>query len=840
MQFSTGQKIGATFGFALLALSGASVVSSRAMTDFAQAAGRVEQSLQVLTDLNGVSARLLAAELGQRNYLLTGDESELETYHVAAGATQQELGDLRHLTADNPHQQQRLVTLEPLVTKAFADLQETIDLQRQTGVAAAQTQLLEGQGKPVINHIGQVISEMQEAEQDLFKTRHEDLNAIARWMFFAVITRNVLALLFVAVSGLVVYRDVAARTRTEAALRESEARVKAQYKGIPIPTYTWQKSGEDFVLVDYNDAAEILTRGGMANLMGKPASETHKERPEVVKILRQCAAEKAVLRRELPYRLLTTGEDKYLAITCAFVPPDLLVLHTEDITARKRAEAELARLKHQQELILRSVADGIQVLDLQGKVIFVNPAAVRMIGDEAEELIGQSMHETLHHSKSDGTPYPREECPISLTLQDGSLHHVTNEVFWRRDGTSFPVEYTSAPIREQGEVAGTVVTFRDISEQRAVERLKDEFISVVSHELRTPLTSIRGALGLLTSGLIGALPEKGQRMLEIAVNNTDRLVRLINDILDIERMQSGKVTMQRQLCDAGALLTQATDEMRGLAEKAGITLAVTPQPLQLWADPDRVVQTLTNLVSNAIKFSTAGGTVWVSVALQGEEAIFTVRDQGRGIPADKRESIFERFQQVDASDSRQKGGTGLGLAICRSIVQQHGGRIWVESTVGQGSTFYFTLPARREAEESMSALPGPPLVLVCDDDPSVLEVVGAMLEQHGYQVLKAASGQEAIERALVTRPAAILLDLLMPGMSGWETMAVLKERPETSNIPLIILSGVQRQNGNLLPPTNSALSSGQYYSSLISSYLTTTDLPSSTGSASRISSIVSR
>src|SRR5262249_47477948 len=150
-----------------------------------------------------------------------------------------------------------------------------------------------------------------------------------------------------------------------------------------------------------------------------------------------------------------------------------------------------------------------------------------------------------------------------------------------------------------------------------------------------PLTSVRGALGLLASGLIGSLPERGQRMLEIAVNNTDRLVRLINDILDIERMQSGKVTMQRQHCNAATVLTQATDEMRGMAEKAGITLIVTPQPLQLWVDPDRIVQTLTNLVSNAIKFSPAGGTVWISVAPHGEEAVFTVRDQGRGIPADK-------------------------------------------------------------------------------------------------------------------------------------------------------------------------------------------------------------
>jgi CheY-like chemotaxis protein len=276
--------------------------------------------------------------------------------------------------------------------------------------------------------------------------------------------------------------------------------------------------------------------------------------------------------------------------------------------------------------------------------------------------------------------------------------------------------------------------------------------------------------------------------LEIAVNNTDRLVRLINDILDIERMQLGKVSMQRRLCDTATLLTQAVEEMQAMADGAGVTLAVTPFPLRVWADPDRIVQTLTNLLSNAIKFSPAGGTVWVTVARQKEEAVFTVRDQGRGIPADKLETIFERFQQVDASDARKRGGTGLGLAICRSIVRQHEGRIWAESVFGKGSAFFFTLPVWKEAEQPLSVPEGRPLVLVCDDDPSVREVVGAVLEHHGYQAVTAASGQEAVAQAAAQQPAAILLDLLMPGMNGWETMATLKGRRETRAIPIIIFS----------------------------------------------------
>ena len=261
--------------------------------------------------------------------------------------------------------------------------------------------------------------------------------------------------------------------------------------------------------------------------------------------------------------------------------------------------------------------------------------------------------------------------------------------------------YITTPIRdERDELAGAVVTFNDITERRAVERMKNEFISEVSHELRTPLTSIRGSLGLLAGGMLGPLPEQGRHMLDIAVSNTDRLVRLLNDILDIERMESGTITLERRDCNAADLTTQATDVMQKMADEAGVTLSTTAQTAQLYADPDRILQTLTNLLSNAIKFSPRGGTVWLRAERRGYELRFQVEDQGRGMPADKLESIFERFQQVDASDSREKGGTGLGLPICRSIVQQHGGKIWAEGAEGQGSTFSFTLPTAAEGERT--------------------------------------------------------------------------------------------------------------------------------------------
>lgn len=435
------------------------------------------------------------------------------------------------------------------------------------------------------------------------------------------------------------------------------------------------------------------------------------------------------------------------------------------LVERQQAQASLARLSHQNELILNSAGEGIYGLDLQGKITFANPAAARMLGYEVSELIGQWMHTLLNHAGFDGTPYLLSENPIYATLRDGTLQSRSEDLFQRRDGSRFPVEYVSTPIHEQDSIVGAVVIFKDITDRQIVEQMKDEFISIVSHELRTPLTSIRSTLGLLASGWLRSYPDKSQRMLEIAFSNTNRLVRLISDILDVERIKFGKVMMEKKTCNAADLMVQSVDAMRAMADKADITLCLTPVSATLWADPDRIIQTLTNLLSNAIKFSPPGSTVWLTAEIRNQEAtllipqtqkgskaltearnnsthaaamgnfdrrqepeagsqqanhstptthhppnpaplaaciLFSIKDQGIGIPEDKLETIFDRFQQVDTSNSRSRGGSGLGLTICRGIVQQHGGRIWVESQLGQGSTFYVALPLGEHCESHSS------------------------------------------------------------------------------------------------------------------------------------------
>lgn len=459
--------------------------------------------------------------------------------------------------------------------------------------------------------------------------------------------------------------------------------------------------------------------------------------------------------------------------------------------------ADLRRLGRRTESILESAGEGIYGVDVDGRATFVNPSAAALVGYPVEELIGKRLHDLIHHASPDGEPLDWEACPLSAALKKEATVHAKDEAYWRKDGSRFPVEYTATPMRgESGELAGAVVVFRDVTERRAMDQMKDEFISVVSHELRTPLTSIRGALGLLAGGALGEVPEKGKRMMDIAVENTDRLVRLINDILDIERMTSGKVVLNKETCDVSELMGRVVELMGPLAAASSVEMSVEVGAWHLWADPDRLVQTLTNLISNAVKFSPPGSTVEIQVRREGDDVVFTVADQGRGIPPDQLESIFGRFQQVDASDSRDKGGTGLGLAICRGIVEQHGGRVWAENRPGGGALFTLTLPAPADAPSPQSPDNGSepvdgrprPAVLVCDDDPMVRQAVETMLERHGFRPLLAASGEEAVEMALAERPAAILLDLLMPAMSGWDTAAALKSRPETADIPIVVLS----------------------------------------------------
>ncbi|MEO1294264.1 MAG: ATP-binding protein [Cyanobacteria bacterium J06636_16] len=384
-------------------------------------------------------------------------------------------------------------------------------------------------------------------------------------------------------------------------------------------------------------------------------------------------------------------------------------LHRE-IQDRKQVEAALRQSEEQLRLITNNLPVLIAYVDCHERYRFNNQTYQYWFGQAPTEIYGKSMQAVM-----DATYYQAIHPYIKTALAGNQVTYESELTL--KDGRSHSVSVTYVPhVERLGEappqLKGFFALTTDISDRKAIERMKDEFIAVVSHELRTPLTSIHGSLKLMATGRLGHLSAEGQQMLEVADENTDRLVRLVNSVLDLQRIESGEVTMDAQVCDAADLIEQAVEAMQAIAQQHDIELQTQADPISIWADPDYIVQTLTNLISNAIKFSNSGDAIRLAVRSNFEPilpshlsdtvlhrhraapamALFCVQDYGQGIPSDKLNSIFERFQQVDSSDSRKKGGTGLGLAICRKIVEQHGGQIWAESQIGIGSFFYFTVP----------------------------------------------------------------------------------------------------------------------------------------------------
>jgi len=454
--------------------------------------------------------------------------------------------------------------------------------------------------------------------------------------------------------------------------------------------------------------------------------------------------------------------------------------------ARERERAE--ELSRQQEILLGSVADGICGVDRNGLVRFANPAAARLLGARPANLIGKPVHQLVHGS----APPDRkcgEDCP--LRRASGQRKSITGEgTIFRSNGTGFPAEFFLNPILDQGRFSGSVLSFRDISQRYALDRMKDEFVSTVSHELRTPLTSIRGALGLLSSGMLGSINEKAANLLRIALSNSERLVRLINDILDLERTQSGREPLAFRPVQLGEVVRQAIDGMQPVADEAGVLLIHDKTQVEVVADQDRLLQVVTNLLSNAVKFSPQNSAVSVMLRSGASGVTLSVIDQGRGIPAEKLEAIFGRFQQVDASDSRQKGGSGLGLAICRAIVLQHSGRIWAERNPVRGSTFRVFLPYQPAAVKSENGETSPTshgAVLVADTNGATRPLIAEQLARSGYRIVEATTVDQAVAVAH-DGVSAIVLDTALDGINGWEILPMLRRESPEAQTPVVLVS----------------------------------------------------
>ena len=391
--------------------------------------------------------------------------------------------------------------------------------------------------------------------------------------------------------------------------------------------------------------------------------------------------------------LYNSIEQKVVERTRDLESANKLLADTRDIVAQE---------KKQLESVLNATREGIIMVDPGGYLVFANRSF--------NEMFQFSLPDHLEEKKWNIKELvSRQELFQEAAKYESELQELLKKPDEIQSGQIVSIlprlliiNWFSAPVRVENENAiGRIIAFRDVTREKEVERMKDEFVSIVSHELRTPMTSLGGSLSLVLDGTVGEINEDQRELLEIAKNNTTRLIRLINDILDISKIESGKIKMKNEQVDIRGVVHDSVEGIKGFAHDHAVSVdSVIEEGLPvLTADKDRLIQVVTNLLSNAIKFSPAEGTVHVKTWKEEDKVYLSVRDEGAGIPPEYHEKIFEKFQQVDSSSVRQKGGTGLGLPICRAIVGELKGKLWVESEEGKGSTFFLFLPIQKPAAE---------------------------------------------------------------------------------------------------------------------------------------------
>jgi PAS domain S-box-containing protein len=469
------------------------------------------------------------------------------------------------------------------------------------------------------------------------------------------------------------------------------------------------------------------------------------------------------------------------------------------VLSEKAALDANAQLRNS-ETQLRDITDTLPALlsyvDADQRFRFHNRAYEEALGLTSEQIDGKHLREVLGEKIYQATAPQVEQVMAGYPVV---YERIRNNL--RGDPRDYVVNYFPryGEGKDEGRVIGFYSLATDITELKRLDRIKSEFVSTVSHELRTPLTSIRGSLGLIAGGVAGQLPDAVKSLVEIAKNNCERLIRLINDILDIEKIESGKMQLNLQVLALKPLLVQAlaANEGFGAAKNVRLRLVCPDETLQVHADSDRLTQVVTNLLSNAMKFSPPDETVEVHVLRAGPGVRVEVRDRGPGIPEEFRKRIFQKFSQADSSDTRQTSGTGLGLNISRAIIERLGGTMGFESDAGTGSTFFFELPQAPWAQPDdqpvatlAASTPAStrPRILVCEDDHDIAHLIGLMLEKGGFDVDRAYTAAMALALLEKTRYAAMTVDLELPDQDGVTLVLTLRRQAHTRDLPIVVVS----------------------------------------------------
>lgn len=462
--------------------------------------------------------------------------------------------------------------------------------------------------------------------------------------------------------------------------------------------------------------------------------------------------------------------------------------YIQDSTAQKETEEQFRRSLEQQKALLDALPDLMFRVNTSGMLVNYKPAKDRFASP-------------VQHLPT--CPQPLHDAAIlpPATVKQALAH--LREALATNQTRIF--EYQQAVGNETHDyevrmvVSGSdevLALVRDISERKRAERLKNEFISIVSHELRTPLTSIRGSLGLLAGGVAGTLTDESSRMVQIAYKNSERLVTLVNDILDIDKIESGQMVFNLKPADLPTLVQQAIEDNQGYAEQYNVQFAYhsSLEEARVHIDQMRLLQVMANLLSNAAKFSPSGGTVEITLARHDNHLRVSITDHGPGVPPEFRSRIFQRFAQADSSDTRKKSGSGLGLSITKGIIEKMGGRIGFKSEPDVATTFFFELPEWRAVVSDSSK----PRILICEDTPDLAMMLSMILSHGGFVTDVAYNSDQARQFLSYNHYAAMTLDLVMPGQDGISFIRELRGQERTRNLPIVVVSALAGMNQETL------------------------------------------
>jgi PAS domain S-box-containing protein len=792
LPFRTNITLALGLGLLLMALSTVtSYLTINALLEDEQSEEKVQETVVLLERL---VSQFKTTESLQRRYLLTNIDKDLAAYRQAGTGLQQVLLGASGLPMAGESLED-LRTLRGLIARRLDLMEQTVSARQQGGLEAATALVGSDLNRKLHDDIEDLADRIKSVQVLTLERSEQNARRTAQTVRLLILMSGLLSLGLLGWTIRAVIRAQANSRRMQAELADSEALSRAITESMADGVITATPEG---LVVNANSAARHLFGYRLKDLQGQPVAmllparwqpgfsaffATLADRPEGFK---ESDTEVMAVRRD--------GTEFPVNVSFGDVNVGGRRLFTaiiRDISERKRI-ADALRDSEQQ---LRQLTDNVPALmayvDSEQRFQFHNKAYEEVFGLSREKIHGKTLLEIAGPEF-----YSRISGHVQEALSGYPVRYEREQVTASGERREYVMSYFPryGEDGEEDKVIGFFSLGTDVTELKRIDRMKSEFVSTVSHELRTPLTSIRGSLGLVSGGVAGALPERAKGLVEIAKNNCERLIRLINDILDSEKIESGKMQFELQPQELLPLLQQTLADNEGFAAQHQVKLALHAprQPLKALVDSDRLLQVMTNLLSNAIKFSPAQGTVLVLLGRHAGRVRVEVSDNGPGIPEEFRQRIFQKFSQADSSDTRQKGGTGLGLAISKAIVERMDGSLGFTSKIDVGTTFFFELPEWREAPPVTAPMSlygiNRPRVLVCEDDPDVAQLIGMMLDKAGFDADIAHTAAQARDYLRMESYAAMTVDIQLPYENGLELIRSLRQEVRTTDLPVLVLS----------------------------------------------------